>query len=431
MGKTRIIMVVKEDGLLGNIFDKSKRDKIKVKSFYRSIKNSLKLDKDYSLDVEEFDELNFLENNQYKKLGTIEKEDYRSYTIDCEEQEYSKSLFKELSINQNVESVYMDGVVQLAAKPNDSFFNRQFSLSEMKCEQAWDFTKGSQNILVSVIDTGVNFNHQDLKANLWKNNSGEFGNNFSNDSTIFDNENHGTSVAGIIGAVGNNNLGIVGVAYECKIMINKAFDEGTQTAFLSDCQAAIKNSIDNGAKVINCSFEIVSNKEKEAIMKFQNYINSVSDKVVLVFAAGNYGSDIASTPWGQLPSTIKVGALDKNNRVWDEKNGINASNFGKDVVFSHGVDLIGITNDLLTSKNPVLLSSGTSFAAPHVSGVCALIYSYNSMISPSQVRHIIRNSLDRIPAITSNIGLGKINAFKALKLTSESFAKMNDNSTFA
>lgn len=425
MEKTRIIIRLKEDGVLKNIFDESKKSEISIRNLYSHFKNPLKINKNYSLDIEAFDKLDILENNQYKKLGAIEKEEFRSYIIDCKEKEYTQSLLKDLSNNQNIESVYIDGVVQLASKPNDTFFNRQFSLSEMKCEQAWDYTKGTQNTLISVIDTGVNFNHQDLKANLWKNDKGEFGANFSKDSNILDNENHGSSVAGIIGAIGNNNLGIVGVAYGCKIMINKAFDEGSQKAFLSDCQAAIKYSIDSGAKVINCSFEIVSQQEKEAILQFQNFINGVSDKAVLVFAAGNFGVDIKFTPWGQIPNSIIVGALDENNRIWDEHNESNSSSFGKDVVFSYGVGLIGITNELKTSTNPVVLPSGTSFAAPHVSGVCGLICSYNSMISPSQVRYIIKKSLDKLPIITSEVGLGRVNAFKALKLTSESFAKMD------
>jgi len=170
-------------------------------------------------------------------------------------------------------------------------------------------------------------------------------------------------------------------------------------AFMTAASTAITKSIENSAKIINCSFGIKSTNPK-AQADFVKKIKNSTHNAIFVFAAGNETRNITSTFLSSLPEVLKVGALDTNDRIK------NYSNFGRDVVYAYG--------DIhTTTKNGSYDTfSGTSAAAPQVAAICALILSHNASIPPAKVKEIIEKSCDNIAGIPS--GFGRVNAKKAM-----------------
>lgn len=224
-----------------------------------------------------------------------------------------------------------------ATIPDDTFFSTLWGLSngsdkDIDAPEAWDLATGSDKlVVVAVLDSGVDYNHPDLAANIWTN-PGEIpgngndddGNGFiddvngwdfvDNDSNPVDNESHGTHVAGTIAAVGNNGIGITGVTWTAEIMVLRFLD-GFGAGFVSDEVAAIDYAIAKGAQIINASFgsSSFSSAEREAITRAE------TAGILFVAAAGNDGENNDSTP--QYPSNyaldniIAVAASDQNDNL--------------------------------------------------------------------------------------------------------------------
>lgn len=259
--------------------------------------------------------------------------------------------------------------------------------------EVWAQGYTGQDIVVAVIDTGVDYNHSDLDANIWVNSNEIAGNGLDddgngyvddvrgwdfvdNDSDPMDTDNHGTHVAGIIAAE-NNGTGITGVAYNAQIMPVRVLgpNGGSQT----DIAAGIRYAVDNGADVINLSLggNYTSDIDSAAIQY------AAENGVVVVMAASNDGDPqpdypaYYATDWG-----IAVGAVDSTNTMADFSN--RAGTTLLDYVVAPGVDILStIRDDFYEGLN------GTSMAAPHVAGVAALILSANSSLTPTQVEDII------------------------------------------
>ncbi|MGD0537187.1 MAG: Ig-like domain-containing protein [Verrucomicrobiota bacterium] len=322
--------------------------------------------------------------------------------------------------NSILQIVQTAGVV-----PNDFDFDQQWSFqntgqdggtpgADIHAPGAWAVTTGNRAVKVAVIDTGIDYFHPDLAANLWVN-PGEVegngvdddGNGYiddlhgydfvNDDSDPMDDNMHGTHVSGIIGGVGNNGLGVAGVCWQVSLMALKAFDQDGNGS-LDQVIAAIHYAVANGARVINASWGTpdVSQSLEEAVAEAH------AAGLVVVAAAGN--NQTANLPFpAAYAQVVSVGALDnQDHRAF-------FSNYGPGVtVAAPGVNIYSTA-----PGNRFQVLSGTSMAAPHVSGVAALILSRHPEFTNVEVETILRNAVD--PVVPDQpLGAGRINAAQAV-----------------
>ena len=294
--------------------------------------------------------------------------------------------------------------INLHAVPTDANYNSQWNLRGaygIGAEQAWNITKGNSDITVAVIDGGIASGHPDLVGRL---------HNYSYNSGNGIDLNHGTMVAGIIGA-NHNTLHIAGIAPNVKLM-NIAINFSSPQ-HMADC---INNAWKNGADVINNSWGVNSGEEFTNGDLVESAINNALTKgregkgCIVVFSSGN--EENISYPAWSIPDIIVVGATNINGYV---------TNFsGK----GSTLDVVAPGENILSlSSSSVMTDSGTSFAAPHVSGLAALILSLNSDLTQSQVNTIIKETA-RNKTWNQSYGWGIINATKALQVVQGNYSIM-------
>jgi subtilisin family serine protease len=319
--------------------------------------------------------------------------------------------------------------------PNDLQYDKLYGMhwadtnktrADIDAPTAWQISTGDRKIIVAVIDTGIDYFHEDLRANIWTN-SGEIpgngidddGNGYiddvhgydfvTDDSDPMDDHMHGTHVAGTIGALGNNEIGVVGVCWQVSLMAIKAFDE-TGNSTLSQILEAIDYAIVNGARVINASWGIdeESHALHEAVQK------ATDAGIIFVAAAGNEKTDSPAYP-AAYDEALAIAALDSNSA----RAGF--SNYGPWVdLAAPGVDIYST----VPASNYDYLS-GTSMATPHVTGLAALVLAHHPEFTRSEVQNILLNTADLLP-VDRLIGRGRINAGKALAIdTPLPFAKLS------
>ncbi len=307
--------------------------------------------------------------------------------------------------------------------------NKQWYLPKVSIPEAWNYSKGSSNVTVAVIDTGIHASHMEL-------NDGRVieGYDIIKNQAIFPNSNsddngHGTAVAGVIGAIPNNHIGLAGVNWNVKLMPVKTLTaEGTGE--ISDLAAGIVWAADHGANIINLS---LGGPGYGADMTLSNAITYAYEKgVLIVAAAGNdlalNGQNLDATPVYPVCGDngrnmiLGVAATDIN----DTKAGF--SNFGASCV-----DISAPGKKILTtaylpsdpSNNILIYGSGTSLATPIVSGIAALIKAQNVNLSNTDIRNIILKTADDIYPVNQTsclggscngfLGKGRINAAAALR----------------
>ncbi len=320
-----------------------------------------------------------------------------------------------LSKKSGIQGVYLDRAARPAYTPNDELWGEMWHARTIKADLAWDYSRGSSNVTVAVIDTGVN-SHPDLDANIWTN-PGEIPNNGIDDdnngyvddvhgydfaygdSIPNDEHGHGSACSGLVAAVQDNTIGVTGVAPFAKIMCLKAaFDNGY--FYDSNNVAAYLYAQHNGARVLSCSFfsDRVSQSEEDAI----NYC--YSHNVLPVVAAGNDNSIFPFYP-GAYENVIGVGASDGNN------NRAGFSDYGSWVdVACPGVSLRTTTN----SNGYTSGFAGTSGATPQVAGMAALLMGANPNLSNTQIRSIIEDTATALGSDWTNYGL--INCEAAMRV---------------
>lgn len=325
--------------------------------------------------------------------------------------------------------------LQEISPPNDPFFGEQWSLdntgqqlqvpqsfpgtpdSDISALDAWEHTTGSDAIVVAVIDSGIDFSHPDLAGNLWNGPGGVIGKDFlDGDNTPRDSGGHGTRIAGIIGARGNNGIGVAGVAWDVSLMALRVFDANGQGT-VSNIVAAINFAIENKARVINASFGASRFSEIE----YEAFQAATDAGILVVTAAGNEGANNDGNS-GQnasfypasyeLPTIISVAATDNSDAL------IPSSNYG-----AQSVDIGAPGQDILTIgpvadgqvNNSLAYADGTSASAAFVSGAAALLLSQNPALSASQLRDILLNSADPAPNLTGRtVSGGRLNIAAAL-----------------
>ncbi len=339
----------------------------------------------------------------------------------------------------------------------DTLFSKQWGMKDIGVEAAWNINRGNNKITVAVIDTGVDYTHEDLLPNLWRN-TNEIPNNnidddkngyvddivgwdfISNDNKPYDlaatsigellnggNPGHGTHCAGNVAASGGNGKGVSGVAPKAQIMILRFIgNEGGTTA---DAIKSIHYAVDNGAKILSNSWGSEGEDPNEATenLALRESVKYAEDKGTLfIAAAGNghqgagYNNDTDSKP--AYPASyendniISVAALDSSNNLGSFSNwGVKSVDIGAPGVkiFSTTVgnkysdtviDLLGATWD------------GTSMACPHVAGAAALYWSVNPNKTWKEVKAAIINSAKRIPTLEGKVSSnGKLNVENLMK----------------
>lgn len=351
-----------------------------------------------------------------------------------------------------------DTMIETELVPNDARYGEQWALnntgqfagnsgngtagSDIEAESAWNFTTGSRQVIVAVIDTGVDINHPDLRANIWQNPGEIPGNGVDDDLNGFvddvngwdfaggqdgvtgDNnpqdppaQGHGTAVAGTIGAVGNNGIGVAGTAWQISMIPIKIFPE-VGGAPQSASNAAIEYVTvlrEQGINIVasNNSWGSVSDADPDQFDDSEAIaIQGHTDAGVLFIAAAgndsidNDGGERAYPASYDNPDIISVAATDNKDLLAD------FSNFGATTV---DVGAPGV--QVLTTSNGggYELIDGTSFASPYTTGVVAMMASLNRFADKTQLKTTLFASVDPIVALQGKVVTGgRINLFKAL-----------------
>lgn len=295
-----------------------------------------------------------------------------------------------------VEDVVENRHIALDVAPNDANYARQWHLAVIEAPAAWSGTQGSAEVLVAVLDTGVDGQHPDLASKLVPG-----GNTYDGTSGWQDEAGHGTAVAGIIGAAADNDVGVASVAWACPLMpIRVTGADGRASTW--SLVAGIALASQAGARVINVSFQPVGTFD-ELVLR-QAELARVAGALV-VFPTGNSGEESA------LPASdaaLFVGAVDAG---------------GARAAFStYGalVDLVAPGVGIYTTQRGggYAAWTGTSFAAPLVSGVAALVWSANPALRPATVEGILLATATDLGAEgdDAQFGAGRVNARAAVAL---------------
>jgi subtilisin family serine protease len=315
--------------------------------------------------------------------------------------------------------------------PNDPSFAAQWGLTRIKAPDAWDQTTGSSNVTVAVIDTGVDLDHAELApllvpgtdmVDLGPNPTPPPGFRFEGDFQGRDNipqdeVGHGTHVAGTIACLSNNNVGVAGVTWSCRLMPVKVLTRivnvadptdvrGTGSA--ADIAAGIRWAVDNGARVLNLSLGGTTDTqvERDAIAY------AIAHGAVVVAAMGNSFQQGNPTSYpAAYPDVVAVGAIGQaDTRAAFSQTGPHID------IAAPGVGVLSTVWD-----NGYTSKSGTSMASPHVAGVAALVLSCNTNLTGPQVADILRqtarslrdNPTDPIP--NDSYGFGCVDAQAAVQ----------------
>ncbi len=330
-------------------------------------------------------------------------------------------------------------IYQLARTPNDIQFNEQWGLhnvgqtngrvdADIDAPEAWDTQTGSNNIVIAITDTGIDYNHPDIATNIWRN-TGEIPNNridddmngfvdddkgwdfINNDNDPMDDNGHGTHVAGIAAAVTNNNIGIAGVCWNCKLMALKVCSPFCESVALG---GAVIYGVDNGARVISSSLGgSYYDPLEETVFRY-----AANRDTVAVAAAMNSGLNMRVFP-AAFDTVVAVAGTEHNDQKDDR------SNYGSWVdVAAPGKDILSTVPTRIQPSGYVLMS-GTSMATPHVSGLIALLLSQNPFLNRIDIINILRTTTDLPVGTGYHIGAGRINAQRALQMATSTIPNAN------
>ena len=315
-------------------------------------------------------------------------------------------------------------IVHATRTPNDPSLGQQWAMNntgqtggtagaDIAAFRAWDITTGSSSVLVAIIDSGVDYTHADLSPNIYtnpreipNNHIDDDGNGFvddvrgwdfvNNDNDPTDDNGHGTHVAGTVGAVGDNGIGVAGVCWNVRLLPVK-FLNSSGAGNVGNAISAIEYATRMGARVMNNSWG--GGPYSQALFEA---IRAAGDAGALfVAAAGNNGSDndlLPSYPAGyELPNVISVAASDANDHL------AGFSNFG-----ATSVDLAAPGVDILSTarRGGYQILSGTSMATPHVTGAIALILSRFPDIDPASAKSLLLSHVEPVAALSGRVASG-------------------------
>lgn len=359
----------------------------------------------------------------FKGIGTQHWRLGKGVSVDKALKILSKPAFKD-----DIEYAEPNYIIHATALPNDPMRNELYGMhnlgqtggtsdADIDALEAWESGHiGSSSIVVGVIDSGIDYNHEDLSANIWtnpneipNNNIDDDGNGYvddvrgwdfvSDDNDPMDDFGHGTHCAGTIGAMGNNGKGVVGVNWNVKLMPLKFLNAGG-SGKTDDAVDAVLYAADKGVRITSNSWG--GGRKSKTL---ENAIKNSGS--IFVAAAGNSGSSKKMLPAGYtLDNIISVAATDHDDGLWSR------SNYGSDWVDlgAPGVNILSTTpGDNYGTKR------GTSMATPHVAGVAALVLAKNPTLTNAQVKTKILNTVDSLSSLSGKtLTGGRLNARAAV-----------------
>jgi len=295
-----------------------------------------------------------------------------------------------------------------AAFPNDpdlTDLQRSYGLQLTHAEGGWAYTRGSNETIIAVIDTGLQLNHPEFAGRIVP------GYDFvNNDSDPSDDNGHGTHTAGIIAAGIDNQIGVAGVCPHCRIMPVKVLNQNNAGTWASVANGLLY-AADHNARVINLSLgAVVSSKTLESAISYAQ-----EKGVVIVAAAGNMGIERNFFP-AALAGVIAVSATDNQDQRW------NLSNYGAYIdVAAPGYAIYSTYNDLSNYYGGYTYMSGTSMASPYVAGLAGLLISQKPTRTALEITHLITASADKVSNQTFDpyFGYGRINIERALAIAAD------------
>jgi len=380
------------------------------------------------------------ENVQLEQITGLD----RTYEITYSEPIDPFDLCKKLMLAPDVEYATPVYIQQASFTPNDPRFPQQEWLTNMRLPQAWDISKGSKSVIVAIVDSGTDWQHEDLTNQIWTN-TGEIPNNNKDDDnngyvddvrgwdfvgnvtlqeafsgilkpdndpridfpTINGTNGHGTVVAGCTGATTNNATGVASPGYNVTLMPLKCGSDRTDVPSILEGYTAIRYAADMGAHIINCSWG--GQGQSPGMQDVIDY--AVAKGALVVAASGNDGRDNDVTPQNpaNLDGVLSVGASNNSDRV------TNFSNYGWAVdVYAPGQNILSTWHG-----NAYNALTGTSFSSPLTSGVAALIKAVHPDWTPQMIAAQLRATVDPLTGISAGRRpqyFGRVNAERALKV---------------
>ncbi|MHC1684068.1 MAG: S8 family serine peptidase [Clostridiaceae bacterium] len=332
-------------------------------------------------------------------IKSVEKLSEKVSIINAKDTKSKERIYNDLKFNSNIEKVEEDKVLKSSAVINDPGYNQQWHIQNVNFSKLWDYSLNpKKTVIVAVIDSGIDPNHEDLQGAIV-----DGGYNFYGDNTdIYDYNGHGTAVSGVINASSNNLKGITGLGYNIpiKILPLKTSNEIGES-YLSDVLRAINYAIEKKVDVINLSlgsygYSYIENEE------IQKAINS---GIVVVASAGNDGNSSYLYP-ASYNNVISVGATDQYN---------NKTSFSN---YNDKVSLTAPGLDILTTipNGEYGFASGTSFSAPIVSATAAIMKSVRPDLTPQTIKTLLQNNTIDLGSLGRDnyFGYGKVDAYKVI-----------------
>lgn len=374
-------------------------------------------------------------NNEFSKLYKLELEETGEEYSCSDLKSYAQNLNSEPGIDFAVLDIHLKSRSSISRAVDDTYASEQWGLEDMDVAQVWENYQG-KGITIAVVDTGVDYNHPDLWDNIWlnpnlvsdTNNDGEitlddvdinhdhrisareiipgmFGNDHLYNPKSLDY--HGTHVAGIIAAKGDNSQGVVGVAPKAKIMAL-----GTGSFSASGVISAILTAAKYGAQVSNNSwgfYNANSGEYKKLFAEIKKAYNYASSKgMIHIGAAGNDGINPKKDYPIHFGGVLGVGAVNSQNRLAQYLNG-SFSNYGNEIMVSApGRNILSTYSDEDYQEE-----SGCSMAAPHVAGLVALMLEAKPGLSFKQIKTTLQRTGN---SVQTPLRFGKrVNAYNAFK----------------
>lgn len=341
--------------------------------------------------AEQLEALKSLSNQlQLKNEKSFQKGAIRLSAGRYDREDQEEELAEQVFATGAVEFAEPDYFVYPSLVPNDSYYSSQWHHAKIQSELAWNYTTGASSVVAAVCDAGFDLTHPDLAPHLILPGY----NTVKNTSQIDDINDHGTMTAGTLAAIGNNGMGVAGMAWQVRIFPIQISDQASGVSTYSDIAECINYAKDHGAKLVNLSYDstYTSSLVNDAALTFR------SAGGLVVVAAGNSTTDISA--WGPSPNLLIVGASDNMDKLaW-------FTNFGTPVdLYAPGVDIYTTSAGGFYS-----MVSGTSFSTPITAGAVALLYSLNPTATPAQIEGYIASTL-------ANVGLpmGRLNVGAAVQ----------------
>ncbi len=378
-----------------------------------------------------------LENDYDIKTFLLDAGESYIYSVYVPEGKTVKEFIQELKSKDYVEFAEPNYIYHLSAVPDDEYLSHQWNLEKIQAFDAWDITTGSDDVVVGVIDSGVDYTHPDLRENLWRNPDETCNDGRDNDNNGYVDDcygwdayreigddyrgDHGTHVAGIIAAVGNNGIGIAGLGWNVKVLscnASDSFGSGFALEDIAECFTYIlKQKFFKGVNVVAINGSFGGPTYSKAAEKFIKLLDNFG--LIFVVAAGN--ERINTDKYPSYPcayrsdNIICVGATDEN----DKKSSF--SNYGFSTVHISAPGSRILSTIRTSEYNSILNTygyakfSGTSMASPHVAAAVALLKSVEPDLTPAEVKKRILSTADPLgPLYGKNKVCGRLNLYNML-----------------